>query len=251
MAASPTPMSPRWIPTLTDGFPPIVGISTYRQTADWGSWRQVRADLLPTDYAESVAAAGGVAVLVPPLRTAEEARAIVARIDALIISGGADVNPALYGQQPDPAVVAWYDDRDASERYLLDAARERSLPILGICRGMQLMAVHGGGTLVQHLPDRVGHARHGGGPSDYGQIPVTVEPGHRISGIVDSELIAPCHHHQAVVSHPGFVGTARDTDGVLQAMESAGERFELGVQWHPETSVDKRLFAALVDAARR
>ena len=229
---------------------PLIGITTYRQDADWSSWKGIEADILPTAYAESVVAVGGVAVLVPPVDSAEAARAIVGRLDGLIIAGGADVNPARYGAVPDAAVTRWYDDRDASELWLLDAAHDAALPVLGICRGMQLMAVHAGGALIQHLPDAVGHARHAGDGNEYGDIPVTVEPGHRISSLVDPAFIAPCHHHQAVTSHPGYVGTARDSDGVLQAMEAEGERFELAVQWHPETSRDKGLFAGLVTAAR-
>jgi putative glutamine amidotransferase len=229
---------------------PLVGISTYRQDADWSSWKSVVADIIPAAYAESVAAVGAAAVLVPPVESADAARAIVGRLDALIIAGGADVNPLRYGAAPDAAVTRWYDDRDASEMWLLDAARDVSLPVLGICRGMQIMAVHAGGALIQHLPDALGHALHSGLGNEYGEIPVNVEPGHRISALVDPTLIAQCHHHQAVASHPGFVATARDSDGVLQAMESDGDRFELAVQWHPETGQDKGLFAGLVAAAR-
>lgn len=233
---------------MTDA--PLIGISTYRQEADWSSWKGVPADILPTVYAESVAAVGGIPVLIPPVDSAEAANAIVGRLDGLIIAGGADVNPARYGATPNAAVTRWYDDRDASELWLLDAARDAALPVLGICRGMQIMAVHSGGTLIQHLPDSVGHSRHAGTGNDYGGIPVTVEAGHRVSSLVDPVFIAPCHHHQSVATHPGFVGTAHDSDGVLQAMESEGKRFELAVQWHPETSSDKGLFGGLVAAAR-
>jgi putative glutamine amidotransferase len=228
----------------------MIGISTYRQPADWSSWKGVRADLLPAAYAESVAAAGGAPVLIPPVASAASAHAVIVRLDGLIISGGADVNPARYGETPDENVSVWYEDRDASELWLLDAAKDVSLPVLGICRGMQLMAVHAGGRLVQHLPDLVGHAMHAGSANGYSHLDVTVKPGHRISGLLGPEVIAACHHHQAVASHPGFVGTARDLDGVVQAMESEGERFELAVQWHPETAEDGRLFAGLVVAAQ-
>ncbi len=236
------------MPTLSEL--PVIGISTYRQPADWSSWKGVAADILPSAYAESITAVGGVPMLIPPVASADAARAILARLDGLIIAGGADVNPERYGATPDAAVTRWYDDRDASEFWLLDAAREAELPVLGICRGMQVMAVHAGGALIQHLPDSVGHARHGGDGNTYGDIPVAVKASYRISALVDPTIIAPCHHHQSVASHPGFVATAWDSDGVLQAMESEGERFELAVQWHPETGREKGLFAGLVAAAR-
>jgi putative glutamine amidotransferase len=229
--------------------PPLVAITTYRQLADWGTWRSVDADLLPSAYARSVEQAGGVAVLVPPVGSSAAAEAVIAGVGALILSGGADVNPARYGQEPDAHVTRWYDDRDQSELWLLEAAQRRGLPVLGICRGMQVMAVAAGGSLIQHLPDRVGHDRHTGGDG-YAAIDVAVEPGHRVSQLVDENAVVPCHHHQAVDRHPGYVGTAWCGDGVLQAMEAEGDRFEVAVQWHPETADDKRLFAALVEQAR-
>ncbi len=228
---------------------PVIGLTTYRQPADWGTWRSVRADLLPTDYASAVERAGGVPVLLPVFAGREAAVTAVSRLDGVLIAGGADLNPELYGERPDPHVTTWYDDRDASELWVLQAAEDADLPVLGVCRGMQLMAVAAGGTLVQHLPDAVGHTDHAGGPSDYGQIQVTLRPGHRISTLLESSFIAPCHHHQAVSTHPGFIGTAEDGDGVLQAMEGTGERFELAVQWHPETGRDLGLFEGLVAAA--
>lgn len=233
---------------MTDS--PLIGISTYRQNADWSTWKGVHADILPSAYADSVVAVGGVAVLVPPLGSPDAAHAVVARLDGLIIAGGADVNPARYGAVPDAAVSAWFDDRDASELWLLEAARAVGLPVLGICRGMQVMAVQAGGALIQHLPNAVGHSLHSGDDNRYGHIAVTINPGHRISALVDPTLIAPCHHHQSVATYPGFVATAWDSDGVLEAMETEGERFELAVQWHPETGPDKGLFAGLVAAAR-
>ncbi len=221
----------------------------YRQPADWSTWREVKADLLPSAYAESVSAAGGVAVLIPPVDSAADAHAVVSRVDGLIIAGGADVNPARYGQKPDKTVDTWYDDRDSSELWLLDAAHASRLPLLGICRGMQLMAVHAGGTLIQHLPDVLGTASHSGEGPRYGSIRVAVDPGHRISALVGTDLVVACHHHQSVAVHPGFVATAHSSDGILEAMESDGERFEVAVQWHPETASDKGLFSGLVAAA--
>jgi putative glutamine amidotransferase len=229
---------------------PVIGITTYRQPADWGTWRRIPADLLPASYARSVSAAGGVPVLVPPLRSAAEADALAERLDGLIIAGGADVSPARYGQAPDPAVTAWSDDRDASELWLLDAANERALPVLGICRGMQLMAVHAGGTLDQHTPDLVGDDRHSPGGDAYGDVAVTTVEGSLLRSLVGQSLQVRCHHHQSIAAAPGYEVSARAADGTVEAMELPGTRFCLAVQWHPETLDDVGLVAALVDAAR-
>jgi putative glutamine amidotransferase len=229
---------------------PIIGITTYRQRADWGTWTAVRADLLPSDYALAVERAGGVPVLLPVFGSEEVASAAVGRLDGVVLSGGADLNPARYGAQPDPHVLTWYDDRDASELWVLAAAEAEELPVLGVCRGMQLMAAAAGGALVQHLPAVVGHDEHGGTPSGYGEVTVQLEEGHRISSLLHRGFVAPCHHHQAVATHPGYVATGRDADGVLQAMEAEGDRFAVAVQWHPEASSDAGLFEGLVAAAR-
>ncbi|QDZ16935.1 gamma-glutamyl-gamma-aminobutyrate hydrolase family protein [Humibacter ginsenosidimutans] len=229
---------------------PVIGITTYHPSASWGTWSGVESDLLPAAYAQSVTAVGGVALLIPPVETADAARAAVGALDGLIIAGGEDVNPARYGEEPDPHVRSWSDARDASELLLLDAADAIALPVLGICRGMQVMAVHSGGTLVQHLPDVVGHARHAGSDNVFADTAVAVDAGCRLSALLPSELTVASHHHQAVARHPGFTATARDDDGVLQAMEASGDRFAVAVQWHPEQKPDEGLFAGLVEAAR-
>ena len=229
---------------------PVVGLTTYRQQAAWGVW-STRADLLPTEYAVAVEAAGGVPVLLPPVALPSAARTVVGRIDALVVSGGADVDPGRYGAEPHERTAGWQPDRDAWELALLTAADEAGLPVLGICRGMQLMAVHAGGTLDQHTPDLVGHETHSPGADAYGAIAVATEPGSRLAALVGPEAEVSCHHHQSVATHPGFTAVARATDGTLEAMEAAGERFRLAVQWHPETRVELGLMAGLVQAARQ
>lgn len=229
---------------------PVIGLSTYRQQANWGDWRHIPADLLPADYAISVERAGGVPVLLPPLSSPQAARIALSRLDGLLIAGGADINPARYGQQPDPHVKTWYDDRDGWELQLLAEAERQGMPVLGICRGMQMMAVAAGGSLVQHLPDAVGHANHGGAPGGYSATEVVVDRAGRVSELIAPALTVPSHHHQAVDEHPGYVVVARDGDGIAQAMEAPGERFAVGVQWHPETAEDAGLFLGLVAAAR-
>lgn len=229
---------------------PVIGITTYREPADWRGWPNVPADLLPSEYARAVERAGGVAVLLPPVGSDDRAIAAAARIDGLILSGGADVNPARYGEQPHPTVTRWADDRDASELRYLAQADARELPTLGICRGMQLMAVARGGSLDQHLPDELGTEAHSGAASSYSQQQVAIEAGHRISALVGEQVRVQCHHHQGVHEHPGFVATATSDDGALHAMEAPGDRFVVGVQWHPEAGADLGLFTGLIEAAR-
>ena len=228
---------------------PVIGLTTYRQAAAWGVWN-TRADLLPTEYAVAVEAAGGVPLLLPPVALPSAAARVVSRIDALVVSGGADVDPGRYGAEPHPRTAGWQPDRDQWELALLTAAEEVQLPVLGICRGMQLMAVHAGGTLDQHTPDLVGHETHSPGGDAYGAVEVATEPGSRLAGLVGPTVEVSCHHHQSVASHPGFTAVARATDGTVEAMEATGERYCLAVQWHPETRVEVGLMAGLVAAAR-
>lgn len=226
---------------------PLIGLSTYRETARWGVWDQ-RADLLPSQYAEAVVACGGVPVLLPP-QPEEHAPAVVDRLDGLVVSGGADVDPGRYGAEPHPRTAGWRPDRDAWELALLDAAAAAGLPTLGVCRGMQLMAVHAGGALDQHTPDVVGHETHSPGGDAFGAVAVRTEAGTRLAALVGGELTVNCHHHQSVAQHPGFTAAAHAADGTLEAMEAAGERFCVAVQWHPETAADVGLLAGLVRAA--
>lgn len=228
---------------------PVVGLTTYRQTAAWGVWN-TRADLLPTEYAVAVEAAGGVPLLLPPVALPDAAARVVSRIDALVVSGGADVDPGRYGAAPHPRTAGWQPERDAWELALLTAADRAGLPVLGICRGMQLMAVHAGGELDQHTPDLVGHETHSPGGDAYGTVEVETEPGSRLAGLVGPRVEVSCHHHQSVASHPGFTAVARAADGTVEAMEAAGDRWRLAVQWHPETRVETGLMAGLVAAAR-
>jgi putative glutamine amidotransferase len=228
---------------------PLIGLTTYRQQAAWGVWH-TRADLLPTEYAVAVEAAGGVPLLLPPVSLPAAAARVVSRIDALVISGGADVDPGAYGAQPHERTAGWQPDRDAWELALLTAAEATGLPVLGICRGMQLMAVHGGGTLDQHTPDLVGHETHSPGGDAYGTVDVETAAGSRLAALVGAQVEVSCHHHQSVASHPGFTAVARASDGTVEAMEAIGDRFCLAVQWHPETRVEIGLMAGLVAAAR-
>ena len=139
-------------------------------------------------------------------------------------------------------------DRDAFELALAAVTREWDTPVLGICRGMQVMAVAAGGTLEQHLPDLVGHDEHSPAPGVYGSHSVRTVEGTTVSALLGQEVVIPSYHHQSVSSHPGYLPAAWAPDGTLEAMEHTASRFRLAVQWHPEAGPDDRLFSGFVQA---
>ncbi len=229
---------------------PWIGITTYTDEARWGS-RASRASVLPVTYVESVNRAGGRAVLVP---TDDPGADIVNRLDGLVIAGGSDLDPARYGEAPHPA-TAWSAERDEAEFTLLRAALDRNLPVLGICRGMQLIAVAAGGRLLQHLPDVLGHEGHrpaqAGLEPTYGVHSVRLAPGSRLHGILGDEVLVNSMHHQGVADPGRLTPVGMDpADGLVEALEDPAHDFVVGVQWHPEESDDLRLFEAFVAAAR-
>jgi putative glutamine amidotransferase len=230
------------------GRQPFIGLSAYCEEARWAYWR-APAVLLPANYAEEVAAAGGVPVLLPPL---PGVAATVDRLDGLLLTGGGDIDPGRYGAQQHPRTGRVSAPRDAAELELLDAAMAAGLPVLGVCRGMQLVNVARGGTLCQHLPDDAGHAPV---PGTFGSHAVRVAPGTQLAGILGADgdgVDVPTAHHQAVDRlGEGLVATAWAEDGVIEAVEpsAAGDPFLLAVQWHPEVGKDPRLIEALVAAA--
>lgn len=226
---------------------PVIGITTYREAAAWGVWQRP-ADLLGAGYADAVLAAGGAPVLLPPL---PEASADVLRVlDGVVLAGGADVEPRRYGAPTDPATGAPRPDRDEAELLLARLCLDRGTPLLAICRGMQVLAVALGGTLVQHLPDVPGTAPHRAGEGRFQERGVRVEPGSRLASLVGQQYDVHCYHHQAVERlGTGLRAVAWSEDGLVEAVELPGEPFVLGVQSHPEESSDQRLFRGLVQAA--
>lgn len=227
-------------------------MTTYLDQAQSGIW-DVRAGFLPAAYFDGVTRAGGIAVLLPPQPVdADIADRVLDGLDALVITGGKDIDPCAYGQVPHPATDEPGRDRDAWEFALLDAALRRGLPVLGICRGAQVLNVAFGGTLHQHLPDVIGHSGHRAGNAVFTTLPVRTVPGTRLSALMGESCQARCYHHQAIAQvGDGLVVSAWDADGVVEALELPGGNFVLAVQWHPEESLeDLRLFAAVVDAAR-
>ncbi len=233
---------------------PVIGITSYVEPASWAAWRDVPAALVPHSYVRQVHEAGGLAVVVPPLPAdADEtdAREVLARLDGLILAGGVDVEPSRYDRLPHPTIQPARPDRDTSELLIARVTAADDVAVLGVCRGMQIMAVAAGGTLEQHLPDRLGHTGHSPGPGRYGEHPVELAPGSRVHAILGDRATVPTYHHQGVESAPGYESVGWSTDGVLEAFEDPGARFRIAVQWHPEAGSDPRLFQALVAACRQ
>jgi putative glutamine amidotransferase len=172
------------------------------------------------------------------------------RIDALLLIGGADVDPASYDAPREPVTETTYPERDRFELALLLGALEREMPVLGICRGMQILNVALGGTLLQDLGSD--NHRRVLGSFDGSEHLVTLEPGSLAARAVGEQVhVARCHHHQAVLElGEGLRVTGRAADGVVEAIETDGGGWVLGVQWHPEADDRSRLFVALRDAAR-
>jgi putative glutamine amidotransferase len=225
---------------------PVIGLTTYAEETRFGL-QDTFAAVLPLAYVHAVHSTGGRAVLITPDDPDED---ILDRIDGIIFAGGSDVDPALYGEAPHPTTNV-KPERDAAEMLLLRAALARDLPLLGICRGMQLMAVAYGGRLHQHLPDVLGHTGHRptSGPK-FGEHPVRLVAGTMCNKILGEEVTVNSFHHQGIAD-PGRLTVAgwSPEDELIEAAEDPSRTFAIGVQWHPEDTNDFRVFAALAEAA--
>lgn len=238
---------------------PIIGVTTYYVDAAWGAWRQL-SSLVPAAYFELVVGAGARPVLLPPVRSAPGgpgagASDVVGVLDGLVLTGGGDIDPAAYGEEAHPSVSGVDPDRDRSELALLSAALERDLPVLAICRGIQVLNVHRGGSLVQHLPETTGRDDHRRKLGTYEDITIVTTPGSRLASIMGEKATVSCSHHQAVDRLGSELEvTARSADpfeSLVEGVELASRRFVVGVQWHPEQAGDRRLFDALVSECTR
>jgi len=236
---------------------PMIGICTVLEKARWGVW-ELDAALLPMNYVLAVQSAGGVALMLPPDdQLIEDPDEVLSRLDGLILAGGADIDPSSYGEPRDPHTVETVPERDRFEIALARAAIERDLPLLGICRGMQLVNVACGGTLIQHLPDRFGHGEHRRvvGSFEGSDHEVTLAEGSLAQEAAGQPVhTTKSHHHQGVDRlGAGLVvsGTSVFEDALAEAIEMPGKRFVLGVQWHPEADPESPVVGALVTAAAR
>ncbi len=234
---------------------PVVGISANLNRAQWGPWDQ-RAALLSYAYIQAIQRAGAMALMIPPDPTLESnPDEALDRIDALILSGGSDVDPASYGEEPHPETDGTVPERDRTEIALASRAIERDMPVLGICRGMQLINVARGGTLKQHLPDEVGHENHRPYPGSFenSDHPVHLKAG-SLAAVAAGETVhnTKSHHHQGVEKiGDGLVVTGYSAlDELPEAIEAPDCQFVLGVQWHPEADETSRVVGALVQQAR-
>jgi gamma-glutamyl-gamma-aminobutyrate hydrolase PuuD len=226
----------------------VIGITSYAQDARWGVWHEPAA-LIPLAYVDAVQQAGGRAIVIPPAEDGIEETLAV--LDGVVFSGGADVDPSRYGAEPHPETDTPQARRDAGEMALLEAALDRDMPVLAICRGVQLLNVARGGDLVQHLPEELGNDDHKQVPGEFAVHAVEVKQGTRLASIVGERSDVTSHHHQGLGRvGDGLVETAWATDGTLEAVEDPDKRFAVGVQWHPEAGDDAALFEALVEQAR-
>jgi putative glutamine amidotransferase len=225
----------------------VIGITTYVTPARWSHWDD-EAALVPLAYVSAVERAGGRPLLVPPSKDGVEET--LDAVDGLVFSGGADLDPELYDQDPHDETSGVEPERDRAEFALLQAALARDMPVLAVCRGSQVLNVARGGDLVQHLPDVVGDEKHKHRPGTFADHDISLEAGTRLASLLGERAPVKSHHHQGL----GRVGdglrvAAHAEDGTIEAVEDPGRRFALGVLWHPEAGEDMRLFEELVREA--
>jgi putative glutamine amidotransferase len=227
---------------------PLIGITGQLEAAHWGDWVR-EAVLSPLTYTRAVERAGGTPVILPPVPADSVAR-LAEGLDGLVLTGGADVNPALYEDEPHEQTEAPDRRRDRFELALVRAAIDADLPILAIGRGLHVLNVARGGTLIQYLPDAVGHNGHAAGTAKMTPHDVTLSTGSVLGKLLGERARVLALHHQAIKqAGTGLVTVGWSDDQVIEAVELAGHRFAVGIQWHPEEDDDLRILQALVAAA--
>ncbi len=227
---------------------PLVGITTYAEpSVRWGVW-DLPAALIPLAYVRALESAGARVLLVPP--SEEGIEETLDALDGVLFSGGSDLDPATYGDEPHPETNGLRPERDRGELALLRAALERDMPLLAVCRGSQVLNVARGGDLVQHLPDVVGNERHKHTPGAFAEHEVELLEGTRVASLLGERAPVKSHHHQGFGRlGEGLVEAAHADDGTLEALVDPSKRFSVGVLWHPEEGADAALFVGLVEAA--
>lgn len=238
---------------MTAALPPRIGLTTYREPAAFGVWDEP-ADLLPTTYADAIAAVGGVPMLLPPSAPDPylAAAAALNGVHGLLLSGGADIDPAQYGEEArHPETGAPRTDRDEWEIALVRDALARDMPVLGVCRGMQVLAVALGATLTQHLPDVVDNESHRPVIGRHGRHDVRLADGTRLATWLGDACDVATYHHQAVDELPdSVVAHGWGEDGTVEAFEVCNKTWAIGVQWHPEVDDGTALFREFVKASK-
>lgn len=226
---------------------PIIGITCCMREARYSDFVR-HAAILPSAYISMVDKVGGVPMIIPP---AGDMTILLDSIDGLIVSGGPDISPANYNEEPGPMTTEFYPEQDYSEMGLIERALERDMPLLGICRGMQILSVAHGGRMHQHLDTTPGHEGHGGFFGKSTEHGVVVERGSQLASIMGDSFTVNSLHHQGVSDAGSLEVSARaDHDGLIEGVERKDKKFCLGVQWHPERKGHDLLFSALIKAAR-
>ncbi len=232
---------------------PAIGICAAVERVHWGAWEET-VTMAPRSYASAVQAAGAVALLLPPdALVTDDPDRVLERIDGLILAGGSDVDPETYGAQRHPETKGTWPGRDRFELALARGALRRGMPLLGICRGMQVLNVALGGTLHQHLPELVGHEDHRHRPGSFGDHEVRLQSASLAARAAGAErIMVKSHHHQGVerMGEGLEVSGWSIQDEVVEAIELPGESFALGVLWHPEEDTKSRVISAMVEVAK-
>ncbi len=233
---------------------PTVGITAATENISYGAWNEIPAIVSPASYVRAVQRAGGRPILLPPdPEDAADPSGVLDLIDALILTGGAgDLDPVLYGEEPHPKTGPIQAVRDAYELALVRAAIERKMPVLGICRGLQVLNVAYGGGIEQHMPDALGHDDHRHTPGLFADHDVVLDPGSLAARAVGGERSAvKSHHHQGMKKvGAGLRTTGWAEDGTVEAVEDPSLPFVLGVLWHPEEDEKSRLIEALIQEVK-
>jgi putative glutamine amidotransferase len=232
---------------------PLIGVCAAIEPASFGVWKDEPATLLPLSYSRAIHGAGAMMAMLPPdRRAAEDPGELLDRIDGLVLAGGADIDPDAQGVEAHPETVGTNPDRDRFEIALALGALERGIPLLGVCRGMQILNVACGGTLDQHIPETLGHEIHRPTPGSWAEHEVRLEPGSLAARAAGADsLTVKSHHHQGIerVADDLAASAWATDDESVEAIEAPGDGFVLGVLWHPEENTDDRVIPALIERA--